>query len=504
MAEIYRAVTVGDGGFRKEVVLKLMRPELASDPRFVEMFLEEARLAAALSHANIVQVLDFGRVDGEYYLALESVHGLDLRQLLDQLRREKDLMPLELAALVGIEIARALDYAHRRQGPDGSPLGLVHRDVSPQNVLLSLEGEVKLADFGVAKAAGQGNETEPGTLKGKIAYMSPEQARGEPLDQRSDLYSLGRVLEEAFTGEQLTQGENSLALLRLVQEGHHKEPRRAGEPLPAPLATVLERALAPRREERFQSAAELLLALESAAEQLPHRARPTDLARYLRSKSGGHAAGPLVPLDELVEQQLGRAGDLASSATSPAPSPVPRAGGPVGARPSTGTSTRTGAAVLVLVVAALALLALTLTTMFRHRTAERRPLAAGAVQPSPALASGPRPGSQPSATEASSRAADARVTARAREGDAPAARRGLSRKAVVKGVVRFSTDPAYAEVWVDGIHRCNTPCAVELPVGAHRARLVNPTLRRELARAFKVSAQHSRERPLEVTVTGFR
>ena len=194
MAEIYLARIRGTAGFEKLVVLKRILPNVAEDPTFVHMFLDEARLAATLQHPNIADVYDVGDADGVYFFTMEYVHGQDVRAIKIASRKSGEPVPVAIALAIVYGIASALDYAHTRKGPDGLPLGLVHRDVSTSNILVSYDGAVKLVDFGIARAAGAQHKTLTGTLKGKIPYMSPEQCKGLPLDARSDLFSLGVVL----------------------------------------------------------------------------------------------------------------------------------------------------------------------------------------------------------------------------------------------------------------------------------------------------------------------
>ncbi|MCA9539791.1 MAG: serine/threonine protein kinase, partial [Myxococcales bacterium] len=197
MGEVFLASLERSGGFQKRVALKCVLPRLMADPRFVDLFEREARLAAALSHRHIVQIFDFGREQGRAWLAMEYVHGVDLKAVLD---RAGGPLPAGMAIEIGVACAQGLDYAHRARDAQGRSLDLVHRDVSPQNVLLSFEGDVKVTDFGLALAAAH-DADDAGTLRGKFAYMSPEQVRGEPLDARSDQFALGVVLYEMFSGQ---------------------------------------------------------------------------------------------------------------------------------------------------------------------------------------------------------------------------------------------------------------------------------------------------------------
>ena len=203
MAEVYLATTSGAAGFEKLVAIKRIHPHHAAHEGFGSMLLDEAKLSVSLNHRNIVQTLDLRRVDGGYVLVMEHVEGYDAHQVLDALRRAGRLFPVDIAAHIIAEVCRGLDYAHRHRDEQGEPTRIVHRDVSPQNVLLSFAGEVKIADFGIAKADSRRSDPESGIIKGKYFYMSPEQAWAEPLDHRSDIFSAGVVLWELLVGERL-------------------------------------------------------------------------------------------------------------------------------------------------------------------------------------------------------------------------------------------------------------------------------------------------------------
>lgn len=246
MAEVFLARRRGAAGIHKRLVVKRVRQDLTSDPRFAEMFLREARVATALSHQNIVTVFDVGRDDEGLFLAMDFVDGPDLSAALERaVAREKSFDPL-LAAHIASEVAAGLDYAHRLRDEKGGALGLVHRDVTPRNILLSLDGEVKVTDFGVAVLGSDSNEKRRGTLQ----YMSPEQARGEPVDGRADVFSLGLVLHELLGGERVYRGGKEEIL---EQARTAKVPRLGGE-VPAVLALAVSRATAERREDRFATA----------------------------------------------------------------------------------------------------------------------------------------------------------------------------------------------------------------------------------------------------------
>jgi serine/threonine protein kinase len=215
MAEVYLAQRTGPGGFARDLVIKRILPHLAADPEFVRMFVNEAAILARLTHSNIAQVYDFGRIDKDYYLAMEYVRGTSLDRLFAVVAGTG--LPAALAVRVTAEIARGLDYAHRATDAHGRPLNVVHSDVSPSNVLISFEGEVKLIDFGIARARGGRDDALHGTIKGKVRYMSPEQSRGLPLDPRTDVFSLGVLLWEALTGANLFDQEDPTDVLEAVQ-----------------------------------------------------------------------------------------------------------------------------------------------------------------------------------------------------------------------------------------------------------------------------------------------
>ncbi|MCB9542664.1 MAG: serine/threonine protein kinase, partial [Myxococcales bacterium] len=254
MAEIFQAKAPGLGGFEKILAIKRLHPRYSQDADFIEMLIDEARITVELSHSNIGQIFDLGKVDEHYYIAMEYIDGRDLYRVLKRLRDRGERMPIDAAAYVAMEACAGLDYAHRKKDGRGRPLHIVHRDVSPQNVLLSFEGEVKIVDFGIAKAALRAYETEAGIIKGKFYYMSPEQARGEPLDHRTDIFSIGVVLYEMLTGELLYKDDDELTLLSRVRRADIAPPSTARPEVPPSLERIVMRALARERGDRFPSA----------------------------------------------------------------------------------------------------------------------------------------------------------------------------------------------------------------------------------------------------------
>lgn len=283
MGEVYLALLERPGGFSKQVALKVVVPELAGDAAFSRSFEREARLAALLNHRNIVQVFDFGRAGDRLWLAMEYVEGTDLRSALGSCVGEG--LPPALAVDIGASCARALDYVHRCTEPGGAPLGLVHRDISPHNVMLSFEGDVKLADFGLAQRLHRA--ATPGRAPaGKLAYMSPEQAAGEPLDGRSDQYSLGVVLYEALSGHRAlrgTDGEDALRQ-RVLTATPLVQLAVAAPGLPEALVRVVQRATERRREDRFPDAASFAIALRRAAADARLPLGEIPLGTWLRAR----------------------------------------------------------------------------------------------------------------------------------------------------------------------------------------------------------------------------
>ncbi|MEX0880645.1 MAG: TonB family protein [Thermoanaerobaculia bacterium] len=282
MAELYKAKRTGVEGFQKIVAIKKILPHLADDEEFVTMFADEAKLAAQLNHPNIIHIYDLGKIQaGGYFIAMEFVDGRDLRAI-ERSTRELTLpLPVPLAVYIASKVASALDYAHRRRDAEGHELNIVHRDVSPQNILISYEGEIKLCDFGIAKAASKASQTQSGALKGKMQYMSPEQAWGRPIDRRSDLFSLGVVLHELLTGERLFRGDTDINILEKVRNADVAPPSRANSEVPHNLDAVVLKALAKDPEERYANASDLLRDLDSVLYSYTPAPGSADLAIYL-------------------------------------------------------------------------------------------------------------------------------------------------------------------------------------------------------------------------------
>lgn len=254
MGEVHLARLQGAAGWEKEVVVKRLLPHLMDDPEFVARFLDEARIAVTLSHGNIVPVFDMGEVEGSYFLAMEYVDGWDVRAVLRHVQRQGQTVPVGLALFIAAEVCRGLAYAHQRTDGAGAPLGIVHRDISPSNILLSRDGDVKVTDFGIALARSRAVQTLTGQLKGKLAYMSPEQARGQTVDQRSDLYALGLVLFEMISGQRVYDAGTDVEILARVGRGERLALVEVMPDIDPEVAAVVERALQTDASMRYPDA----------------------------------------------------------------------------------------------------------------------------------------------------------------------------------------------------------------------------------------------------------
>ncbi len=282
MAELYKAKRTGVEGFQKIVAIKKILPHLADDEEFITMFADEAKLAAQLNHPNIIHIYDLGKIQaGGYFIAMEYVDGRDLRAIQKSGRELGAPLPVPLAVYIASKVASALDYAHRRRDAEGHDLNIVHRDVSPQNILISYEGDIKLCDFGIAKATSKASQTQSGALKGKLQYMSPEQAWAKPIDRRSDLFSLGVVLHELLTGDRLFRGDTDIQVLEKVRSAEVAAPSRANPEVPKNLDGVVLRCLARDPEERYANASDLLRDLDSVLYSYTPAPGSADVAIYL-------------------------------------------------------------------------------------------------------------------------------------------------------------------------------------------------------------------------------
>jgi eukaryotic-like serine/threonine-protein kinase len=336
MAEVFLAVVRGPAGFNKLVVIKQIRPQLAEDPEFLGMFLDEARLAARLSHPNVVQTNEVGQEGERYFIAMEYLEGQPLNRILHRLQKGGGI-PLALHVKVLSDALAGLHHAHELADYDGTALDVVHRDVTPHNVFVTYDGQVKVVDFGIAKALNSSAETRTGVLKGKVAYMAPEQARGERVDRRADIFSVGVMLWEAATGRRLWKGVPDITILQRLLAGDIPSPRSIKPDVSEKLEAIVLKSLAQQREERYATAADLQAALDTFLDEIGERVHSRDVGKaitqafeadrakikgiideQLRGKPAGTAAGGIAEVSSLpvIEQHThsgsGRSGERQS------------------------------------------------------------------------------------------------------------------------------------------------------------------------------------------------
>jgi serine/threonine protein kinase len=285
MADVFLAVAAGPAGFNKLVVIKQLRPSLVEDEEFLTMFLDEARLAARLNHPNVIHTYEVGQDEALPYLAMEYLDGQPLHRVLQKMGRDKGGLPIEAHLRILCDSLVGLHYAHELADYDGTPLNVVHRDVTPQNIFITYEGAIKVVDFGIAKAMNQTVETRTGVIKGKIAYMSPEQARSEDIDRRSDIFAVGVMLWEAATGRRLWKGMSDVTVLqRLVSSVPLPSPRSVNPDVPERLERICLKALAFSPDERYVSAAELQTDLESFLDKAYGRVNGRDVGKLISER----------------------------------------------------------------------------------------------------------------------------------------------------------------------------------------------------------------------------
>lgn len=285
MAEVWKARMRGVEGFQKIVAIKKILPHLSDNQDFIEMFIDEAKLAAQLNHNNIIHIYDLGKIQNSYYIAMEYIDGFDLKTILRRGQERDHPMNVELALFVASKIASALDYAHRKKDFEEREMGLVHRDVSPQNVLISQEGDIKLCDFGIAKAASKASHTQAGALKGKLQYMSPEQAWGRHIDRRSDVFALSTVLFEMLTGRKLFTGDNELSILEQVREARVQPPSDFNDEVTPDIDKIVLKALHKDPAQRYQTAGEMARDIDAILYSFKPTPTSADLAIYMHRLS---------------------------------------------------------------------------------------------------------------------------------------------------------------------------------------------------------------------------
>jgi serine/threonine protein kinase len=283
MAEVWRAKAFGVGGFERLLAIKKILPNIAEDQEFITMFIDEAKISIQLNHGNIGKIEDLANIAGAYVIAMEYISGKDLRAVFDRCRKRGEPAPIPLTCHVIAQCCEGLDYAHRAKDKSGRDMHIVHRDVSPQNALISYDGEVKVIDFGIAKAAGKMAQTQAGILKGKFGYMSPEQIRGLPLDRRSDIFAVGVCLYELLTGERLFVGESDFSVLEKVRKVEVIPPSHFNRRIAEPLERIVMKALAKDVDDRFQYASELAEALRGYMYSTGNPFSRKDLSAFMRA-----------------------------------------------------------------------------------------------------------------------------------------------------------------------------------------------------------------------------
>ncbi|HEU4522745.1 MAG TPA: TonB family protein, partial [Thermoanaerobaculia bacterium] len=318
----------GEEGFQKIVAIKKILPHLSDNQEFIEMFIDEAKLAAQLNHNNIIHIYDLGKIQSSYYIAMEYVDGHDLKTILRRGQEKDQPLGIELSLFIASRLASALDYAHRKRDFDQQELGLVHRDVSPQNVLISQEGDVKLCDFGIAKAAAKASHTQAGALKGKLQYMSPEQAWGRAIDRRSDIFAVAAVLFEMLTGRKLFSGDNEMSILEQVREARVTPPSQWNDEVTPEIDAVVLKGLQKDPESRYQTAAEMAKDIDAVLYTLRPTPTSADLAIYMHRLSTPEPAPPA------LEQEPPPPPPVAPVLAAPAVAAAANAAKPVAAAPA--------------------------------------------------------------------------------------------------------------------------------------------------------------------------
>ncbi len=301
MAEVWRAKTFGAGGFERIVAIKRILPNIAEDEEFITMFIDEAKITVQLNHANIAQIYELANLSNSYFIAMEYVSGKDMRAVFDRCRKRGEPAPIPLTCYVIAQCCEGLDYAHRAKDKQGRDMSIVHRDVSPQNALISYDGEVKVIDFGIAKAAGKATKTQAGILKGKFGYMSPEQIRGLPLDGRSDIFAIGVCLYEMLTGERLFVGDSDFSVLEKVRKVEVLPPSHFNRKIPEQLEKIVMKALAKDVDDRYQHSSELGEDLRAFMYSTGNAFARKDLAAFMKATFAEDYEKEKTRLSEYVE-----------------------------------------------------------------------------------------------------------------------------------------------------------------------------------------------------------
>ncbi len=494
MAEIYLARQTSIAGFQKLLVIKRILPHLSREDVFVEMFLDEARIAAQINHPNVVQIYDLGCVEGQYFIAMEYLEGEGLAEVMRQARKQRQPIPPVLAAGMALQVCEGLHHAHTMLGPDGEPLKVVHRDINPQNVFVLYSGGVKLVDFGIAKAAKRFSQTSTGMLKGKYGYMSPEQIMNLSLDARSDVYSAGVVLWEMLTGRRLFRQSNELEILKAITEQDPPPPSSVLPTVPQALDEITMKALKRSRDLRYQTAGEMRLELSFYLKRIRESADTVAVGEYMQSLF----AERIQEKRKLVKAAQAKAGELGDSLfgdlhlgredTEPSVSRyTPSFVEPDAILPPTGTGEAPGkgrhatAWQVLALLSGGALIAVLVLLVFLW------PSPSG--EKSPAVDTRPAGPEEPAGVDAGVRpdreSGQAVVVVPPEDSgpDKPKRKRRVRRKrrqknpAAVKaepGLLRLATSP-WTTVYFKGDKLGVTPLVdVQLPAGKHTLRVVNP------------------------------
>ncbi len=484
MAEVWRAEVAGPAGFVKQVAVKLVRADRGDDDEMVRMFTQEARLAGSLHHANIVHVFDLDFIEGRYAIAMELVHSKSLREVLDRCRELNVRFGLPRAVHVAEQVARALAYAHRPVA-EGGVAGLVHRDVSPHNILVSFEGEVKLTDFGIARVPGTGSLTGPGMLKGKLGYMAPEQASDAPADARADIFALGVVLWESCTGQRLFARDNEVATLRALTGGDRIVPPSFwNENVPPALDAIVMGALERDPARRTGTADEIAARLADVELTLSRTVEERDLRPLMRRLWPGEVPSRPTPTP------------------SPPPGEVRPPQPPAEATTATWPARRPGRSAVYFALGLLVVMAVGTGWWVGMRVPSPAVTEVPAAAPTAPKAEAPAPAPVPAleppvvpaaapAREGEGSAAPATVTAPPPTRAPARARPSVARPGVLasadaleglelppassgEGLLFVNAQP-WAEIQLDGRVEGYTPREMRLPAGRHRLRLVHPS-----------------------------
>src|SRR4051812_6492273 len=313
MAEVFRGVAESLQGFKKNIAIKRILPALTKNKKFVAMFLDEARLSLVLQHANIVQVFDIAHTDDTYFIVMEYVDGVDLKAVMEWRRRIGRRIPIAHTLYIVMEICKGLSYAHELLNPEtGKPLGIVHRDISPPNVLISKQGEIKVVDFGLAKATSQIETTDPGVVKGKMSYLSPEAARGDEVDNRADIFAVGILLYELLTGKRLFYGETDYQTVELVRNAKIPPIKPQNPQVEPELEDIVRKALARRPDDRYQNATDIQDGLAQYAYSRGLKVIARDIAELVRQcledrrMQSGEGRSKTSIIDHLLQDEIAK------------------------------------------------------------------------------------------------------------------------------------------------------------------------------------------------------